>query len=1384
MDDWGDPWQDDAAPKHPPAIDVHILADRQSKERVVTPVLTGFFEDQQKWCEPDSHDVWAAAHDEPAAPVQPAEPAEPAEPAAPADAPVWDLPDPEPVTSDKPPESHGAALATTHTAALEPDTPQPAEEDTSDAASDDSFHEPTPTPDAHKESGVPPATPTAHEIDSSDSGTTIGPDAAGFAALDSSTPPASRPHSEEFESGISTRPSTSPSEASHGDGLSDSTRTSFEDDVGPQGLTASSEAGPDKADDATQTAGEPENKTENEHQATTSAPNEETTEPAPNQVPEETDDDTNEITTEHEPEDRVESEPEDLVENEFEGRAENELDDEVEDTCEDRVEDTHEDTPEDAFDDDDFGDFEEEADEVLEDEIHEDETSNTVESPVDAGPPSPNHGHAPAQDLSGFVPSSPRPFVKADFAPNLSLIDQLFPTTGDNNELQEVDDSPIKPTNARKAWYRLTRIETLHEVQSEKDHDSYVRVGWQASTVRAETNQIVGRWASEDRINGRTLLGGRPGAMFGWDSPKFSPASSVFSFHSHKRNASAATTPKKAVFDLEETRQRPVSLTVPPLRKPSISTAIDVPQFSWSTAVDEPNEPAASSAPHSKTAFANSKDGSNPWGAAFAEKSPTHEIMPISAPPVKTSFEDRKSPFVTRSSFEDSDAWKPAERSFGEGDTWGSAKESFESQGTWEPAKTTLEEADAWDAAKRSLEETDPFEPPKASFEEANAWESTRKSIDQQDASLQDKASLDEGDAWKTAETSSEKPELPEFQLPPQPPVEIPVNCKPVKNSQDQIIGWKLDHDAIKKAAAEEKAAALQTLQEASEPRPPHTRAVSDSNILHVMSPFDNPFAPPEAEKPEPTPDEDAQAQSGEKKKKKRLSWLTFPKKKKNNDLHHKRSVSTSSFLAVSNSTAVPPKSSSLPSWESPWAKMATKSPLANEVTGPDPEPEIARKEYEPEMALRKHEPNPWDNAFDNAWDDARPSTAKSNASHRDSVLISKPELPAIDTAVRPPSPREVVTTPKLPAIDTNPEPHKADSPVHEEKSWGNTVESPMASPSVMTPDENPWGDPWKATSVPPAPITLSVDPPSVSKPATKLAPLDTSFKPQETDDDDWGEMVESPAASSPVLAPPPSGQWGLPRSVSPIGSPISKTTRTHPPSPLVPAPIRSATMPLSPTTSGLASPPRVNTPKSTSNWLPKPTNHPRPLSPLNPARSSTLPISPTLGSLQPLSPSPVLEQKEVFRPAPISIAPADSDPWDSVDFSVFDKPASAASRNASHNRTSSSPLPSPDPTSTAPTITFDNILGGATRTDRSSSTPLTFDQILQPSRERSGSARTFDDILAQPGQLSRANSQQSLKATAAGQAQAGPVTNWAEQDKEAVKKFVAALPDMSYMLR
>ncbi|KAF4314152.1 hypothetical protein GTA08_BOTSDO01271 [Botryosphaeria dothidea] len=1371
MDDWGDPWQDDAGPKHPPAIDIRILADEPRKERVVTPVVTGFFEDQAKWSEPTDDDVWAQPTTGPSPPLRPAKAAED---------PSWDVPSLEPADAADPADAPEQAEPAEPYTTVEHEAPQPSEEARSDPPVESPSHEATPSSDAPEESGVPPATPTAPEIDSSDSGTTVGPDVAGYTAIVTSAPSASRPHSEEFESGISTRPSTSPSELSHGDVFSDSTRTSFDEDAEPSSASTNGET--DQHKEETVAVEDAEDK-ESEAESRTATPHplvEEFTE-TPNEAPVGKTEPPGETITEDKSEEVSEDISEDTTEIKPEGTAE------------------------DAFDDDDFddfGDFEEEEEEE-EPDLHE-QSANEASSPVESSPSSPVDERASALDLNDSAPNSPRPFVKADFSPELSLIGQLFPDKTTEKKLPEVEDSPIKPTNARKSWYRLTRVETLHELTSGKSHDSYVRVGWQGSTIRTEVNQIVGRWTSEDRINGRTLLGGKPGAMFGWDYPMPSPASSMFSVNSHKRNASAAPTPKKAAFDVEETKQRPMSLTVPPPRKPSISSTIDIPQFSWSSTDEASKEPATLSAPHSKTAFGSrpSSKSSNPWAAPFADKAPAQmTIMPISAPPIKTSFEEKIDSAAAKTSLEEqSDAWKPAEPALNEKDAWKPTRPSFEEpnawksekspvkqDNAWKPAEPSLDDADAWGLAKKSFEESGALQSGKKSSETIDAWKSSRKS-EEADGWNSEEKSLEEADAWKSSRTSIEEAEAwksakesEQQEEPPQPPQksleDLSTTWEPVKNSQDKIIGWKPDKASVERIKNQ---------------RPPHTRTVSDSGILHGPSPFDNPFAPPEPEKPKP--DEADQQPVEDKKKKKRLSWLTFPKRKKN-DSAHKRSVSNASFLMASSGLSVPAKSESLPSWESPWARKASKSPLANEATLPDPEPEIARKEHESEIPLGKHEPNPWDNAFDNAW--ARPPTAKSGSSHNDfGAATSKPTLPTIDTAPRPPSPKVELSAPqsKLPAIETNFQPPKTEAPLPEEKTWGGMVESPMASPAIMTPDENPWGDPWKATSVEPAPVTVSVEPPSASKPTTKLAPLDTSVQPpnvDDDDDDDWGEMVESPAASSPVIAPPPPGQVGLPRSVSPINLPMSKTARTHPPSPLVPEPIRSATMPISPTTSGMT-PPRTN-PSKSSAWLPKPTP-PRPLSPLNPARSSTLPV--TQAASNATLASPWLQQPTTSQALSSATGTTSSDPWSAVDLSIFDKPAPSndVSTNA-RNRTSSSPAfpsdsnPSATSSSNTPVITFDGILGGsATRTDRSSSTPITFDDILQPSRSGSGSATTFDDILARPGSLSPATSQTDLKAAAADQAQGrspSPIAGgWTEQDKVAVKNFVAGLPNLGYMLR
>ena len=96
-----------------------------------------------------------------------------------------------------------------------------------------------------------------------------------------------------------------------------------------------------------------------------------------------------------------------------------------------------------------------------------------------------------------------------------TLLDELFPPYTPAKELDETPDDPIYSVSSRKAWYRLTRNETMREFNLGKDHDNYVRVTWMGSQVRTEVNKIVGRWAREDRLSGK---GPGARASFYWDT--------------------------------------------------------------------------------------------------------------------------------------------------------------------------------------------------------------------------------------------------------------------------------------------------------------------------------------------------------------------------------------------------------------------------------------------------------------------------------------------------------------------------------------------------------------------------------------------------------------------------------------------------------------------------------------------------------------------------------------------------------------------------------------------------------------------------------------------------------------------------------------------------
>jgi hypothetical protein len=96
-----------------------------------------------------------------------------------------------------------------------------------------------------------------------------------------------------------------------------------------------------------------------------------------------------------------------------------------------------------------------------------------------------------------------------------ALLDELFPHDA-AKELDEAPDDPVYSTSGRKAWYRLTRKQTMREFNSGNGDDNYIRVTWAGSEIRSEVNKTVARWAREDRLSG-TGPGAR--ASFYWDTP-------------------------------------------------------------------------------------------------------------------------------------------------------------------------------------------------------------------------------------------------------------------------------------------------------------------------------------------------------------------------------------------------------------------------------------------------------------------------------------------------------------------------------------------------------------------------------------------------------------------------------------------------------------------------------------------------------------------------------------------------------------------------------------------------------------------------------------------------------------------------------------------------
>jgi hypothetical protein len=224
--------------------------------------------------------------------------------------------------------------------------------------------------------------------------------------------------------------------------------------------------------------------------------------------------------------------------------------------------------------DEDFGDFEEdhltqdtpEEKEQLDTSFSEGEESRDVQQneSKDARPPSHESGTKHGLDQG--------------------LLSQLFRPAKMPSELPEAPDDPVSSTSTRKAWYRLSRKQTMREYNSGTVDDNYVRVNWKTSHIRSEVVKTVSRWATEDRMAGR---GPGARASFYWDTPAPPP---MDPFHARKKSSISVSSPVGM----------PTRDNVPKLET-------DVPAaFNWSS-------PSA---------------GANPWGE------PTEDVRAVSSPVV------------------------------------------------------------------------------------------------------------------------------------------------------------------------------------------------------------------------------------------------------------------------------------------------------------------------------------------------------------------------------------------------------------------------------------------------------------------------------------------------------------------------------------------------------------------------------------------------------------------------------------------------------------------------------------------------------------------------------------------------------------------------------
>lgn len=191
---------------------------------------------------------------------------------------------------------------------------------------------------------------------------------------------------------------------------------------------------------------------------------------------------------------------------------------------------------------------------------NEESASSATKSSIETSDPS----SVSSEHASAASPASQTrpPQTAATFLVDQDLLRELLVPAKEFKNPDEAADDPIFSTSARKAWYRLTRKQTMREFNNGNDDDNYIRVTWANSNIRSEVDKVVSRWAREDRLSGR---GPGARASFYWDTP-------------------APTESRPASMYARQQASRPISNVIAPVHGVPQPLSTNVPAaFNWSS---------------------------------------------------------------------------------------------------------------------------------------------------------------------------------------------------------------------------------------------------------------------------------------------------------------------------------------------------------------------------------------------------------------------------------------------------------------------------------------------------------------------------------------------------------------------------------------------------------------------------------------------------------------------------------------------------------------------------------------------------------------------------------------------------------------------------------